>query len=142
MSVISAQRLVHSDAPRIFELLADPNQHPVISGDGSVRQSHAGNPTRLSNGDRFGMDMKIGVAYQITNRVVEFEEGRQLAWRHFNGHVWRYRLTPTAGGTLVREEWDPSDAHHQWFLRWTFRAGPVRRNLERSLQRLAAQVER
>ncbi|MEP6853569.1 MAG: SRPBCC family protein [bacterium] len=140
MSVIGAERVVAAPAQRIFDVLADPAEHPGLSGDGSVRASHEENPTRLHPGARFGMDMKIGAPYKITNRVIEYDEGRRLAWRHFNGHVWRWTITPTEDGSLVREEWDPRRAHNQWFLRWTFRPGRVRRNIERSLDRLAARV--
>jgi hypothetical protein len=57
-------------------------------------------------GTKFGMDMKLGAPYKITNTVVEFEEGRLLAWRHFNGHIWRYIFEPVEGGTKVTEQWD------------------------------------
>ena len=40
------------------------------------------------------MKMKIGAPYKILNEVVEFEEGRRIAWRHFAGHIWRYILEP------------------------------------------------
>jgi hypothetical protein len=63
-------------------------------------------PERLSLGAKFGMDMKIGLPYKITNEVVEFEEGRLIGWRHFGGHVWRYILEPAEGGTKVTEQFD------------------------------------
>lgn len=44
------------------------------------------------------MDMRIGVPYRIRNTVVEFEEGTRIAWRHINGHRWRYELTPLPEG--------------------------------------------
>ena len=31
--------------------------------------------------------------------VVEFEEDRRIAWRHYGHHIWRYTLEPTDGGT-------------------------------------------
>jgi hypothetical protein len=43
--------------------------------------------------------------------VVEFEEDRLIAWRHFNGHRWRWRLEPLDGGrTEVTETFDWSTA--------------------------------
>jgi len=93
---------------------ATPQQ--VIDGSGSVRgQLHA--PARLSLGAKFGMSMRLGVPYRITNTVVEFDEARQIGWRHFGGHVWRYLLTPVEGGTLVTEQFDYSTNHANWFLR-------------------------
>ena len=50
------------------------------------------------------MSMKRGMPYKMTNTVVEFVEDKQIAWRHFGGHIWRYILEPTAGGTTVTEQ--------------------------------------
>ena len=92
----------------VFAILADPRQHPRIDGSGTVRDSLTG-PERLELGSEFGMEMKAGAKYKITNTVVEFEEDRLIAWRHKGFHRWRYELTPTAdGGTEVAETWDLS----------------------------------
>ncbi len=104
--LISRERLIDAPASRIFEVLARPAMHSVIDGSGTVRGEQPGGPERLSLGAKFGMDMKIGAPYKILNRVVEFEEGRRIAWRHFSSHVWRYTLEPRGDSTLVREEWD------------------------------------
>ena len=112
LHLIAVERVIAAPPATIFDLLADPTQHPVIDGGGTVRAAGAANPPRLSLGAKFGMDMRIGAPYQITNTVVEFAEDQRIAWRHFNGHIWRYVLTPVEGGTLVREEWDPTRAKH------------------------------
>ena len=52
------------------------------------------------------MDMKLGATYKIMNTVVEFDEPNRIAWRHFNGHVWRYMFEAVDGGTKVTEQWD------------------------------------
>lgn len=92
----------------VFSILADPRQQSRIDGSGSVRALLKG-PERLSKGATFGVDMKLfGVPYKIRNTVVEFEEGRRVAWRHFGGHRWRYVLEPTEGGTRVTESFDYS----------------------------------
>lgn len=106
--LISRERLIAAPAGQIFEILARPALHSVIDGSGTVRGEQPGGPERLSAGARFGMDMRIGAPYRILNRVVEFEEGRRIAWRHFSAHVWRYTLEPRGAATLVREEWDGS----------------------------------
>ncbi|MET0999531.1 MAG: SRPBCC family protein [Marmoricola sp.] len=101
---------VDIDAPpdEVFALLADPRQHSRIDGSGSVQNLLKG-PDRLSKGATFGMDMKLfGLPYKIRNTVVEFEEDRRIAWRHFGGHRWRYVLEPTAVGTRVTESFDYS----------------------------------
>ena len=104
--IISVDRVVHAPLQKIFDLLADPRQHPVIDGSGTVRKTQGSAPARLSLGSSFGMDMKMGVPYKITNEVVEFIEGKQIAWCHFGGHVWRYILEPMDGGTKVTEQFD------------------------------------
>lgn len=48
-----------------------------------------GQRRRLALGMQFGMDMRIGANYKILNTVVKFDEGRLIAWRHFNGYRWR-----------------------------------------------------
>jgi hypothetical protein len=104
--LISRERLIGAPAARIFEVLATPALHSVIDGSGTVRGEQPNGPSRLSPGAKFGMEMKLGGRYRILNHVVEFEEGRRIAWRHFSAHVWRYTLEPRGDGTLVREEWD------------------------------------
>jgi uncharacterized protein YndB with AHSA1/START domain len=107
--VVSSSIDVAAPADVVFAILADPRQHARIDGSGSVRDTVSG-PERLERGATFGVDMKLGgVPYRISNRVVEFEEGRRIAWRHFGGHRWRYELEPAAGGgTRVTESFDYS----------------------------------
>lgn len=98
--VVSGSTVVHAAPQRIFDLLADPSRHPMLDGSGSVRALMRG-PDRLFLGARFAMAMRIGVPYPIVNRVVEFEEGRRIAWTHVSRAVWRYELEP-AGPTSTR----------------------------------------
>jgi hypothetical protein len=101
---------VDVDAPPevVFAILSDPRQHARIDGSGSVRELVKG-PDRLGKGATFGMDMKLfGLPYKIRNTVVEYDENRQIAWRHFGGHRWRYVLEPTGAGTRVTESFDYS----------------------------------
>lgn len=114
--VIARSRVIDAPAQRIFDLLADPARHAEIDGSGSVRRAR-GNPARLSLGARFGMDMRIGLPYRITNEVVEFEEGRRIAWRHAGGHRWRYELEPTGDGrTTVTETFDGTTSRAPFLL--------------------------
>jgi len=52
--------------------------------------------------------------YRTTNAVIEYEPDRRIAWQTtalgglLGGRIWRYELSPAAGGTLVRETWDVS----------------------------------
>ena len=102
--LVSASHFVPATPNEIFELLANPAMHSVIDGSGSVLAPKDSAPQRLSLNATFGMSMKKGMPYKITNTVVEFVEGKQIAWRHFGGHIWRYILEPTSGGTTVTEQ--------------------------------------
>lgn len=108
--IISETRFVPASAEAVFEVLADPAMHPVIDGSETVRKAREDAPKRLFMGAKFGMDMTLCVDYNITNEVVEFEEARQIGWRHFGGHVWRYLLEPAEGGTQVTEQFDWREA--------------------------------
>ncbi len=116
-TVISRTVFVKAAPGAIFELLADPRRHGEIDGSGTVQNARINAPARLSLGATFGMDMKLGVPYRITNTVVEFEENKRIAWRHFGGHVWRYILEPVNGGTQVTEQFDPTNAKSQLVLK-------------------------
>jgi uncharacterized protein YndB with AHSA1/START domain len=127
---VSASRLIPTTPEAIFDLLVDPSKHPEIDGSGTVKASKEEEGTRLSLGSRFGMSMRLGVPYGISNEVVEFEEGRLIAWRHFGGHRWRWRLEPTDGGTLVTETFD-----------WSMSKSPVALEVIRVPARNAKSIE-
>lgn len=102
----SASTTVAAPPATVFAILSDPRQHTRIDGSGTVQESISG-PDRLELGSEFGMDMKMGAPYKITNKVVEYEPDALIAWRHLGTHRWRYELAPTAdGGTAVTETWD------------------------------------
>ena len=123
--IVSVSKLVSASPEQIFELLANPAMHAVIDGSGSVIAPKSSAPQRLSLNATFGMSMKKGAPYKITNTVVEFVEGRQIAWRHFGGHVWRYILEPTQGGTMVTEQFSYGTSKSPLMLKL---AGYVRNN--------------
>lgn len=103
--------VVHAPAERVFDLLTDPTKHPLIDGSGTVQASKGGHPERLELGSKFGMSMKMGVPYAVTNKVVEYEQNRLIAWRHFGGHRWRWELKPIDEQTTeVSETFDWSTA--------------------------------
>lgn len=129
--VISRSIIVPAPPGEIFEILADPRRHGEIDGSGTVKGARAAAPQRLSLGARFGMDMRIGLPYRITNTVVEFEENRRIAWQHLGGHVWRYVLEPVDGATQVTEEFD-----------WTNNRSPLMLRLMNAQKRNAESIER
>jgi len=114
--IVSVSQFVPATPQQVFDVLANPRMHPVIDGSGTVRGELQA-PARLSLGAKFGMSMRVRFPYRITNTVVEFEEARQIGWRHFGGHVWRYLLTPVEGGTMVTEQFDYSHNRANWLLR-------------------------
>ena len=132
-----AQRLIPASAQEIFDLLADPRLHAAIDGSGTVREAHPDAPTRLSLGAKFGMKMRQGVPYSMTNEVVEFDEPTRIAWRHLGGHIWRYTLEPADDGTLVTEEFDWGPSRAPWFLRLSNSIGRNRKAIDATLTRLA-----
>ena len=142
---ISVEKVVHGTPEQVFEVLADPRRHREIDGSGTLRDAVDG-PARLSLGAVFGMNMKVGAPYQMTNTVVEFEEGRRIAWQArptkeigakiAGGRIWRYELEPVEGGTRVRETWDISQEKIKPLV---LPAGLVtKRNMLRTLDRLEA----
>lgn len=113
---VSVQRLIPAPPEPIFALLVDPDGHARIDGGGSVQGARSGG-RRLAMGDRFGMDMKLGLSYSTSNTVIELVENRRIAWQTLaggplsailGGRIWRYELEPVEGGTLVTETWDIS----------------------------------
>ena len=147
---VSVERHIAAPPERVFAVLTDPAQHPAIDGSGMVRDAPTGGPDRLALGAKFGMAMRWGMPYTMSNEVVEFEEGRLIAWqprlarpafisRLSGGHRWRYELEPEGEtSTRVRETYDWSNADP--FTRayivaagWPKRA---RRAMEQTLERL------
>ncbi len=147
LSPVTVERVIPAPAERIFDLLADPRRHREFDGSGTLRDA-VGGPERLSAGAVFGMDMQVGGPYRMTNTVVEFEEGRRIAWqprpaqaalaRVIGGRVWRYELIPVGGGTLVRETWDIRSERVPWPL--VLLRAVTRRNMAKTLERLEEQL--
>jgi Polyketide cyclase / dehydrase and lipid transport len=116
--LVSRTARVEASPPAIFALLADPAQHHLIDGSGTVTGARDVKPERLKLGSKFGMSMKLGVPYRITNTVVEFVEGTSITWQHFGKHTWRYQLEPIDGGTAtsVTETFDGTTSRLPWAL--------------------------
>jgi uncharacterized protein YndB with AHSA1/START domain len=95
--VVSASREIAAGAGRIFELIADPAQQPRWDGNDNLAMAAAGQRVRRA-GDVFTMTLTGGSIRE--NHVVEFEEGRRLAWtpseagKRPPGHLWRWELEP------------------------------------------------
>lgn len=111
-----AQLEISASAKKIFDFISAPNNHQLMDGSGMVRAKFKG-PAQLFLGAKFGMRMKLGIPYVITNQVVEYQEGKSIAWRHLLHNVWRYELVElTANKTLVIESWDGRNARSKWWV--------------------------
>ncbi|MEQ8842635.1 MAG: SRPBCC family protein [Acidimicrobiales bacterium] len=106
---VSRSRTIQASPEAIFAILSSPAGHTRIDGSDTVRGAMEG-PDPLALGDRFRMDMKMGVPYKIWSKVVEFEQDRLIAWAHKGKHRWRFELEPVGEATLVTQTFDWSTA--------------------------------
>jgi uncharacterized protein YndB with AHSA1/START domain len=147
--VVSVERTIAAPPEKIFDLIADPRRHHDIDGSGGVRDAKEC-PDRLSIGATFSMSMHLGIAYTMMNEVIEFDDGKRIAWqtrplsatqaKYFGGRIWRYELEPTAEGTLVRESWDISEEKGP--IKYLLRVGPSRNHTRQSIEKSLANIER
>lgn len=108
--VVTASREIAAPAEVIFELIADPSQQPRWDGNENLAEAASGQRVRAV-GDVFVMTISQGGDRE--NRIVEFEEGRRIAWRPSEvgkeppGHLWRWELEPLGDNrTLVTHTYD------------------------------------
>lgn len=136
---VSTTRIVEAAPATIWDIITDPTMHPVIDGSGTVKAA-LGNPKRLGPNSKFGMSMKMGLPYPIRNKVVEYVEGRRIAWQHFSGHRWRWELEEVEGGTRVTETFDWSTARSPQAIESGGFPEKNLRGMEATLERLAEVV--
>ena len=102
--MVSASREIAAEPGRIFELIADPAEQPRWDGNDNLAWARAGQRIRRK-GDVFTMTLTRGSIRE--NHVVEFEEGRRIAWmpaepgQERPGHRWQWELEP-AGASRTR----------------------------------------
>lgn len=132
-----AERVIDAPPSVIFDVLADPSMHPVIDGSDTVVDANRSNPDRLEEGSRFGMSMRWKLfPYPIRNVVVEYDEDRRIAWRHFAGHRWRWELEPVENGTRVTHTFDWSTSRWPWALELVGYPSENLRGMEGTIERL------
>ena len=142
--VVSATRDVAAPAARLFELIADPAQQPRWDGNDNLAEASTGQRGRKV-GDVFTMTLTMGAVRE--NHVVEFEEGRLIAWRPSEpgapqpGHLWRWQLEPIDdANTRVTHTYDWSALTDE--LRLVRARATTTEKLQASLERLASLAER
>jgi uncharacterized protein YndB with AHSA1/START domain len=108
--IVRASRTIAAPAAQIFELIADPSHQPAWDGNDNLGHAPSGQRVRAV-GDVFTMVLNSGSVRE--NHVVEFEEGRRIAWRPAPageaapGHLWRWELEPVdERHTLVTHTYD------------------------------------
>ena len=147
-TIKSASRIIPVPAQRLFDIVADPSQHPAFDGSGTVKASPAPS-AKVGLGDEFGMSMHMYIPYKMVNEVVEYEEGRRFAWtpgldgpdivgRFIGPVIWRYEFEEVEGGTLVTETWDPTRSKQRRIYGLVGMEKQVGPNMERTLERLEA----
>jgi uncharacterized protein YndB with AHSA1/START domain len=148
--VVSVERVIHAPAAAIFAVVADATRHPETDGSGTVIKPKPGAPQKLEMGSTFGMSMKMGVPYSMSNTVVEFEQDRRIAWRtafpgflgkFVGGRVWRYQFDPVDGGTKVTESWDISGDKQAFMMKRGGMAKGAEESMTKTLARLAEITE-
>lgn len=141
--VVTASREISAPAAVIFELIADPAQQPRWDGNDNLAEAAGGQRVR-GVGDVFTMNLTVGFVRE--NHIVEFEEGRLIAWRPSEvgkeppGHLWRWALEPLDDGrTLVTHTYDWSQLTDE--QRLPRARATTSDKLQASIDRLAALAE-
>jgi len=108
--VVRASREIAASPERIFELIADPVQQPRWDGNANLAEADAGQVIHAM-GEIF--TMKTTKGHVRENHVVEFVDGRRIAWQPAEpgqeppGHLWRWELQPLgASRTRVTHTYD------------------------------------
>ncbi len=107
---VSAETEIAAPAADIFELIADPSQQPRWDGNDNLLEAPEGQRVRRE-GDVFRMTNQGHRMRE--NHVVEFTEGRLIAWQPSPvgeprpGQLWRWELEPRGPRvTMVRHSYD------------------------------------
>ena len=142
--VVSASCEIAAPADKIFELIADPSQQPRWDGNDNLAEAPTDQRVRAV-GDVFTMTITMGSIRE--NHVVEFEEGRLIAWRPSEpgkeppGHLWRWELEPLDDSrTLVTHTYDWSRLTDE--MRLPRARATTADKLQLSMERLAELAER
>lgn len=142
--VVSASCEIAAPADKIFELIADPSLQPRWDGNDNLAEAPTDQRVRAV-GDVFTMTITMGSIRE--NHVVEFEEGRLIAWRPSEpgkeppGHLWRWELEPLDGSrTLVTHTYDWSRLTDE--MRLPRARATTADKLQLSMERLAELAER
>lgn len=141
--VVKASREIKAGAEQIFELIADPAKQPRWDGNQNLKEAAPGQRVRAA-GSVFTMRLTSDSIRE--NHVVDFVEGRRIAWRPAEpgqdppGHLWAWDLEPLdPSRTLVTHTYDWTELTDP--QRLTRARATTAERLRASLDRLAAVAE-
>jgi len=141
--IVTASLVINAPAEQIFQLIADPSQQPRWDGNDNLSEAPTGQRV-TAVGDVFSMTITKGSVRE--NTVVEFDEGRRIAWlpspvgEPAPGHLWRWELEPVdATHTRVTHTYDWTALQDEKRLQRA--RATTSDKLLASIERLAALVE-
>lgn len=141
--IVSASREVRTGTQRLFELIADPSRQSDWDGNDNLLEAPAGQRVRAV-GDVFTMSLTRGGVRE--NHVVEFREGRLIAWKPAEpgrppvGHLWRWQVDPIDDErSMVTHTYDWTELHDE--NRYERARATTSERLLASIDRLAAIAE-
>lgn len=141
--VVTATREIAAPAATLFELVADPARQPEWDGNDNLAEIVRGERVRAV-GDVFSMLLTNDKVRD--NHVVDFSEGRVIAWRPASegkdpaGHEWRWEIEPIdATRSRVTHTYDWRELTDE--ARMAKAASTTAENLRASLDRLAEVAE-
>ncbi|MGD9530393.1 SRPBCC family protein [Pseudonocardia sp.] len=121
---IQVSKVIGAPAEDIFAVLADPNRHTEVDGNGMVQGPEGDSPPLGGIGQVFVMRMhrpELG-DYRMVNSVTAFVPGARIGWAptldpdceaaaklgdmEATGHTYTFDLRPVDGGTEVTETYE------------------------------------
>ena len=142
--IVTVQRDIAAPSANLFELIADPAHQPRWDGNHNLAEAAPGQRVRGA-GDVFTMTLTSGSVRE--NHVVEFAEGRLIAWqpsepgRQPPGHLWRWQLEAIdEGHTRATHTYDWTRLTDEG--RFERARATTEQSLSASMDRLAELVER
>ena len=136
-----AKLVINKPAKELFDFVSQPSNHSRIDGSGMVKRKLIG-PEKLFLGAKFGMKMKQGIPYYIKNQVIDFQDGKTIAWQHILHNVWRYEFKAIDQNTTeVTESWDATNARGMWWIKKRKPWNWVPKAMGKSLVKLKSLVE-
>jgi hypothetical protein len=122
---LEVTRTIAAPASAIFAVLSDPQGHVAIDSSGMLQDADGAPVTAVGESfvvhmDREALnDFPMG-RYDVTVQIRDFQPDALISWtilgqiRPQIGHVYGYRLEPTADGTVVTSFYDWSEIDEKW----------------------------